>query len=400
MNIDGFSRVNDQLGHGGADRLLALLGRRLRTIVPEARIARLDGDEFGLVLWAAGGDRLDPRAIGETLLAAVRADAIIDNRLWRLDGRIGLVTAPSVASSAAELHSFADAAVLAAKKGLAGAIVVFDDSLRMAIDSRRRREVDMREALGADAFEPWLQPIVDVRGERIHSLEVLARWRVGDEILTPGAFLPLAEELGLMRELDRQIMTRAFAATRDWLASGVIGSLSINVSPRDLDDADVVADLLVTLARSGLPPSRLVIELTETALFEDFDRARELLETLSKSGSRVALDDFGTGYSNLRALARLPIDYIKIDRSLVSEIETDPRVLALCAASIALARALDMGVVAEGVETPTQAHLLRALGCQRMQGYLFSPALSAEALGRKLHAYGASSELAPRARSA
>ena len=232
---------------------------------------------------------------------------------------------------------------------------------------------ELRRAIPAGEIEPWFQPVVDARHYRTVGVEVLARWRHPLRgLLLPAAFVPLAEDSGLIGALDGAIFDQACAITAPWVAQGLIGAVSCNVSPRDLTEPAFSASLITRLARTRLPPSALTVEITETFLLQDLALAKRHIQRLAARGVRVALDDFGIGYSNLRALMALPIHTVKLDRTLIAGVGCDARVSKLVAALLQAARTLDVQIVAEGVEDEAQAIFLRAAGCDRMQGFWFA----------------------------
>jgi len=262
-------------------------------------------------------------------------------------------------------------------------------------------EAELRRAIPAGEIEPWFQPVVEAADGRIVGVEVLARWRHPERgLLAPAAFVPAAEELGLIGRIDEAVFEAACARAAPWVAEGLIELVSCNVSPRDLMDPAFSRKLIGRLAKTALPATALTVEITETFLLQDLALSRRHIERLAAKGVRIALDDFGTGYSNLRALMHLPIQTVKLDRSLICDVGRDARVSRLVGSMLHAARALGVSIVAEGVEDEAQALFLRAAGCDRMQGYLFArpmPAEEMEAVLRERRA-GAMMASAPAAR--
>ena len=214
---------------------------------------------------------------------------------------------------------------------------------------------------------------------RMSGVEVLVRWNHPEQgLLAPGAFVPMAEELGLIRAIDEAVFEAACAQTAPWVADGLIEVVSVNVSPRDLLDPAFSRKLIERLGKTDLPATALTVEITETFLLQDMALARRHIERLAAKGVNVALDDFGTGYSNLRALMHLPIQTVKLDRSLIDDVGRDPRVSKLVASMLHAARSLGVRIVAEGVEHEAQALFLRSAGCERMQGYYFARPMAGE----------------------
>jgi EAL domain-containing protein (putative c-di-GMP-specific phosphodiesterase class I) len=227
--------------------------------------------------------------------------------------------------------------------------------------------------------------VVDSADGRTVGVEVLVRWRHPQEgLLAPAAFVPVAEELGLIGRLDEAVFAAACARAAPWVAEGLISSVACNVSQRELMDPGFSRRLISRLAATDLPPTALTVEITETFLLHDLALARRHIERLAARGVNIALDDFGTGYSNLRALMGLPIQTVKLDRSLIDDVARNPRVSRLVASMMHAARALGVSIVAEGVEDEAQAIILRAAGCDRMQGYWFARPMDAQALEARL----------------
>ncbi|WP_296600343.1 bifunctional diguanylate cyclase/phosphodiesterase [Phenylobacterium sp.] len=386
IDLDRFKHLNDSLGHHAGDLLLAELGRRLRDdAAPDELIARLGGDEFALVSSAA-----DVARRAERLLNVLGQQQQIYGRTVAPGGSVGVAVFPQDAQDAADLQRFADMALYRAKSGGGRRWSRFDAELREESERRRTLEDELRRAIPAGEIEPWFQPIIDSMTGRMVGVEVLARWRHPEKgLLAPAAFVPMAEELGLIRAIDEAVFEAACARTAPWVAEGLIESVSCNVSPRDLMDPGFSRKLIGRLGRTALPATALTVEITETFLLQDLALSRRHIERLAARGVNVALDDFGTGYSNLRALMHLPIQTVKLDRSLIDDVGRDARVSKLVASLLHAARALGVRIVAEGVEDEGQALFLRSAGCERMQGYFFArpmPADQMEALLREENA--------------
>jgi diguanylate cyclase (GGDEF)-like protein len=387
VDLDRFKSLNDTLGHHAGDLLLAELGKRLREECgPGEMAARLGGDEFALVT-ADGPDEVEARAarIGG-LLAQPQA---IYGRNVTPGGSIGVAVFPRDAADASDLQRHADMALYRAKSGGGRRWSCFDEELREEGIRRRTLEAELRRAIPAGEIVPWFQPIIDSMTGRITGVEVLARWNHPEKgLLAPGAFVPMAEELGLIREIDEAVFEAACATAAPWVADGLIEVLSCNVSPRDLLDPGFSRKLIGRLAKTDLPATALMVEITETFLVKDLALARRHIERLAAKGVLIALDDFGTGYSNLRALMHLPIQTVKLDRSLINDVGRDARVSKLVASMLHAARSLGVHITAEGVEDEGQALFLRSAGCDRMQGYFFArpmPGPAMEATLREAH---------------
>ena len=375
IDLDRFKNLNDTLGHHAGDQLLAELGARLRQEArPGDMVARLGGDEFALVT-----EDTDILERSRRLIALMTQPHTIYGRAVAPGGSIGVATFPGDAQDAADLQRFADMALYRAKTQGGRRASFFDADLRNDALRRRTLEEELRRAIPAGEIEPWFQPIIDSMTGRMVGVEVLARWRHPEQgLLSPAAFVPMAEELGLIRAIDEAIFEAACARTAPWVADGLIEVVSCNVSPRDLLDPAFSRKLIGRLAETALPATALTVEITETFLLQDMALARRHIERLASRGVNVALDDFGTGYSNLRALMHLPIQTVKLDRSLIDDVGRDARVSKLVASMLHAARSLGVRIIAEGVENEAQALFLRSAGCDRMQGYFFARPMPAD----------------------
>ena len=383
VDLDRFKHLNDTLGHHAGDLYLAEVGERLRDDADDDElVARLGGDEFALI---SPCDDIPARA--RRLVARLARPFNIYGRAVAPGGTVGAAVFPKDAADAGGLQRFADMALYRAKTRGGGHWSAFDEDLRAESDRRLNLEDELRRAIPAGEIEPWFQPVVDARDGRITGVEVLARWRHPTQgLLSPAAFVPMAEELGLIGRVDEAVFAAGCARAAPWVAEGLIGSVSFNVSPRDLLDPAFSRKLIARLAQTDLPATALTVEITETFLVQNLALSRRHIERLSAKGVRIALDDFGIGYSNLRALMHLPIQTVKLDRSLICDVAKDGRVAKLVTSMLHAARALDVRIVAEGVEEEAQAIFLRAAGCDRMQGYWFAKPMPADEMHAALRA--------------
>jgi diguanylate cyclase (GGDEF)-like protein len=381
IDIDRFKHLNESLGHTAADLLLAEIGARLTADSARGElVGRLGGDEFAMV---TPDTDLSRRA--ERLLELLSQPFAINGRTIAPAVSIGVTVGPRDSAESGELQRFAGLALNRAKAHGGRRWSAFDAELRAEDERRRTLERELRRAIPAGEIEPWFQPVVDSANGRTVGVEVLCRWRHPDQgLLAPAAFVPLAEELGLIGRIDEAVFETACAVAAPWVAQGLIASVSCNVSPRDLVDPSFSRKLIRRLACTDLPPTALTVEITETFLLQDMALARRHIERLAAQGVHIALDDFGTGYSNLRALMNLPIQTVKLDRSLIDDVARNPRVSKLVTSMMHAARALGVSVVAEGVEEEAQAIILRAAGCDRMQGYWFARPMEAAAVEMRL----------------
>ena len=378
IDLDRFKFLNDTLGHHAGDQLLAELGLRLRKAAgPGDLVARLGGDEFALITRDC-----DIASRGHALIALLSQPQMIYGRTVVPGGSVGVAVYPQDAQDIGDLQWFADMALYRAKAPGGRRISIFDPELRNESLRRRTLEDELRRAIPAGEIEPWFQPIIDSVTGRMVGVEMLARWRHPEQgLLAPRAFVPIAEELGLIGAIDEAIFEAACARTAPWVANGLIEVVSCDVSPRDLLDPAFSRKLIGRLARTALPATALTVEITETFLLQDMALARRHIERLAARGVNVALDDFGTGYSNLRALMHLPIQTVKLDRSLIDNVGRDARVSKLVASMLQAARSLGVRIIAEGVENEAQALFLRAAGCERMQGFYFAHPLASRRHG-------------------
>lgn len=373
IDLDDFKAVNDTLGHAAGDALLIEFARRLaETVRPGDLVARLGGDEFA-VLARAMGDHDDALLMAHRVLRALCRPVPIDTRSVPCSCSIGIAESARTHHDADELLRDADLALYAAKRAGRGRVTSFESSLRADLERRTALESEVRQAVADDRIEPWYQPIVCRANGRYAGAEVLARWKLPDgQMRPPAAFLDTVEALGLLDAMMGNMLRRAFVEARQHVESGALDYLSINVSPSQFNRGWAVNRLPDLLAESAFPSHALVVEITETALLHDIDRTRTMLAALTDSGMRIAIDDFGVGYSNFSLLRQLPFDILKLDRTLICDIEDDDHARAVAECILELASRLNIKVVAEGVETHRQAELLASAGCAAMQGYWFA----------------------------
>lgn len=382
LDLDRFKVVNDSLGHAVGDQLLVAVAARLRDCAESGDLlARLGGDEFTLLL--APGSGLDAaRRRAERVLAALAAPLPIDGHAVVVTTSVGIAFGEA-GWRATDLLRDADVAMYQAKRAGKARYVIYDGSMRAAAVMRLALESDLRRALERGELRVYYQPKVALATGRIAGVEALVRWQHPTRgLLAPGTFIPLAEETGLILPLGHQVLEAACAQLVVWRArypaSGLL--LSVNVSAQQFQRGDLAAEVAGILRDSGLAPGALKLELTESVLMEDAAATGRAIRALRELGVHLMLDDFGTGYSSLAYLKRLPLDALKIDRSFVAGLGTDPEDAVIIRAVVSLARALDLLVVAEGVETAAHAATLRALGCDLGQGMHFAAPLPPDAL--------------------
>ena len=402
LDLDGFKEINDTYGHQVGDDLLLDLAQRLRGVLREQdTVARIGGDEFAVVI---EGDAHEPDVISSLVESTARRLVAAGGRGTTVQGhrlRVGVsVGATSTALqrsapvSGPELVREADVALYTAKGRGRGQAVIFDASLGTG---ERALTAQLRDVLldpnGAGIFAVF-QPIVDLDTGRLRAVEALARWRTPDgTMIGPDVFVPLAEQAGLSAALFTRVMHAACAALSSWPVfdgdEAEPFTMSVNVSARQLDDgllAGMVRDLLEAY---DLPAEHLVLEVTESALAEDIDRATEALQAVVAIGVKVAVDDFGTGWSSLSQLDRFPVEILKIDRSFISRLGGDGRAERLVAGVLRLSEGLGLRAVAEGIEDASQLMRLHELGCEIGQGYYFSRPVPADRIATMLAGGGA-----------
>ncbi|HYF73301.1 MAG TPA: EAL domain-containing protein [Nocardioides sp.] len=378
LDLDQFRAANDVHGHLTGDRVLTEVALRLRSMArPIDVVARIGGDEFVLVCPDTGVEAAGQLA--EQVIAAVSAPIAVDHRAVRIGVSVGIAVAPPLDCDAETMLKRADAAMYEAKARGRSRSQVFDPALARLAADQRLLAADLRAALDADALEVHYQPVIDLATDRMVGIEALARWHHATRgAVPPGTFVPLAEAHGFVSDLDRWVLGRACSETAAALRTGELPPgvrVAVNLSARSLDDAGLVAMVDDALDRSGLPPSALVLEITETALLQNREEARTSLAGLRALGTGISLDDFGTGYSSLSFLRELPVTGVKVDRSFVRDAVDRPGDRAIAEAIIRLAAGLGLETIAEGVETGAQRELLRDLGCGRAQGFWWSPAV-------------------------
>ena len=376
VDIDDFKHVNDTTGHLVGDRLLVESAERLsRALGPHSLVARLGGDEF--IVYRSGGVGDDEIAADPaSVLAAFKAPFSIMGESLSVDVSIGLVGSREPGDDLDTLMTKADLALYKAKGNGKGQAQLFHDDMDTAYRYRQRLKAELKLAVANDALTLAFQPLIDLKTRRVVACEALARWThptLGS--IPPSLFIPIAEETGLISDISRWVLKSATRECMNWPDDI---SVSINISARDFRNDDVEEMVLSALRSSGLPPERLEIEVTETALIEERDAATTILSSLGKKRIGIALDDFGTGYSSLSYLQALPFTKLKIDRSFVMDITTNPRSLKLLSNVAQLGKDINLTVTAEGVETDEQLALISAhTAVDQIQGYLFGVPLSA-----------------------
>jgi diguanylate cyclase (GGDEF)-like protein/PAS domain S-box-containing protein len=382
LDLDRFKVVNDSLGHRAGDAVLMQMAERLvRHIRPPDTLARLGGDEFVIV--AEGlRDQRSAFELGERVIAAGREPFRVGEEDFVCTVSVGVACTSDSLRNADELLGEADMALYRAKDRGRDRAEVFDEHLRTKAVGRLATERMLRRALTDGRLVVEYQPIVDLRSGRAVGAEALIRIDDAERgLLLPEAFLSVAEETGLLIEIDDQVLTAAVEQAAVWQSTATgIAEMAINVTARDLADAGFHAAVVGQLDACHLPHDTLQIEVTERVLIEASNSAMTGLRALRDQGVQVGLDDFGTGYSSLAYLRQFPLDFVKIDKSFVHDLERDSGDRAIVAAIIGLAHALHLTVVAEGVETEGQLQIIETLGCDRAQGFLFARSAPPDAI--------------------
>ena len=381
VDLDDFKTVNDGLGHDAGDQLLKAVARRLEGTLRSGDLAaRLGGDEFAILVMSRPGQP-DPQSLAERVLDALSAPFSVQGEQLLVRASVGIAVGEARSASVGDLLRKADVAMYVAKHGGKGRAAAFDPSMDAELQERLHLETELQQALAEDALEVVYQPVVDMTTGAVVALEALARWDHPQRgLISPEVFVPVAERCGLAAEVGQAVLDlacRRVAALPPGPAGPV--SLSVNLSARELTQEGFVEDVLATLARAGLGPSSLIVEVTEQAILDAGDDGATL-ERLRGHGVQVAIDDFGTGSSSLSYLRNLPLDLLKVDRSFVAGLGAPDSDRTVTSAIVALATTLGLGVVAEGVETGEQVGQLVALGCTLGQGHHLSPPLGADQL--------------------
>jgi diguanylate cyclase (GGDEF)-like protein len=385
LNIDRFKRVNDTFGHLGGDRLLEETAARLRRAIGDDEpLTRLGGDEFAALL-CAPRSASEAKLVADLMLQSLHQPVLLNDAPYMARASVGLALSPDHGADERALLRASDRAMREAKRRGGNQVRVYSAAMERNRSADADLEHDLRAALSREELEVLYQPIHDLDAGRVDSLEALVRWRhptLG--LLEPATFMHIAEESGLVRALDHRVLDLACAQLRAWRASGCGDlRLSVNLSARDFEHDDCVASVADTLARHDVPPDALEVEVTEHSLLASGDAAARAAD-LRRHGVRLAIDDFGTKYSSLAYLQRLPVSTIKVDRAFVRDVGRSSAGDSIVQALIGIAQAMDLRLVAEGVEEIEQVRYLRGLGCHLMQGYLFSRPLSAQVMEQSL----------------
>jgi diguanylate cyclase (GGDEF)-like protein/PAS domain S-box-containing protein len=380
IDLDNFKTVNDSLGHHAGDRLLAEIACRLAAEMDrEKRLFRLGGDEFVVVV-----DQLESSdaiaGLVNRLVGAMGQSCDIDGHQLHCTSSIGISLYPEDGQDALTLIRNADAAMYAAKAAGRNNYQFFTESMNAAANKRLHLESELWRALAENQLVLHYQPQIDLLSGRVVGVEALVRWVHPQRgMIAPADFIPVAEECGLILPLGHWVLLTACRQVRSWLDAGInMGEMAVNISAHQFRQPDFIRTVQAVLAETGVPAERLELEITESTVMHGVEGAIQTLAQLKAMGVRLAIDDFGTGYSSLSYLRRFPLDRLKIDRSFLADVDTDPDAASLVTSIVMLGRSLGLQLVAEGVESFAQAEFLRTLECERVQGFHFYQPVSAE----------------------
>jgi diguanylate cyclase (GGDEF)-like protein len=381
LDLDQFKAVNDTFGHPCGDKLLRTVAERLRGLVGEAdTIARMGGDEF-VILQATIADPADATSLAQGVIDALSEPYDIDGQQAVIGVSIGISVGPGDGSNPDKLLRNADLALYRAKSDGRGTFRFFEPVMDLQMQTRRILEQDLRKALPSGEFELYYQPVVNLASKEISGFEALIRWNHPSKgMISPADFIPLAEEIGFIVPMGEWVIRQACATAAQWPDNLHV---AVNISAIQFRSPGLMQVIVSALADSGLAPTRLEIEITESVLLHNKEATLAVLHQLRALGIRIAMDDFGTGYSSLTYLQSFPFDKIKIDRSFVKNITENSSSLNIVRAVAALANGMGMTATAEGVETAEQLHSIASEGCTEMQGFLFSRPLPAAEIERQ-----------------
>lgn len=373
LDLDQFKAVNDTFGHPVGDKLLMIVADRLRALVRETdTIARMGGDEF-VIVQAPISDPAEATTLAQQIIAWISEPYDIEDQQATVGTSIGIAVSPGDGDTPDKMLRHADLALYRAKSDGRGTFRFFEPAMNEQMQARRIMEQDLRKALPSGEFELYYQPVVNLESKEISGFEALLRWNHPEAgQVPPSTFIPLAEEIGFIVPLGEWVIREACLAASRWPEHLTV---AVNISAVQFRGSSLMTVIINALAASGLHPTRLEIEITESVLLQDREATLAMLHQLRSLGIRIAMDDFGTGYSSLTYLQSFPFDKIKIDRSFVKDITDNAGSLYIVRAVAALANGMGMAATAEGVETAEQLDKIAAVGCTEMQGYLFSKPL-------------------------
>jgi PAS domain S-box-containing protein len=401
IDVDEFKIINDSLGHAAGDELLIQIGQRLKDSVRRAdtvsrphvsevpgrptnddTLARLGGDEFAILLDDIR-DSIEAVRVAERMQTQLAMPFVVNQEKIVISASMGIASSASPHMQAEDLMRDADIAMYRAKRAGKARCEVSDAAMHANAVKRLRLETDLRKALDQGEFRVYYQPIVSLQTGKITGFEALSRWQRAEGIVPPIEFIAVAEEIGLIVPMNRQLLLEACQHLRTWQSefpSSPPLTMSVNISARDFTQPDLPSEIRKSLEQTGVDPGCLQLEIVETIAMGDAEKSGHVLAQLKALGVRLSIDDFGTGYSSLSRLRRLPVDILKIDRAFISNMDSDPENREIVRAIIILAHNLGLKVVAEGTETEDHINLLKQLNCEMAQGYFFSRPVDEQAI--------------------
>jgi diguanylate cyclase (GGDEF)-like protein len=383
IDLDRFKEINDTLGHHQGDQLLIQVAQRIQKCVRESdTLARMGGDEF-LVILSGVTEMMHLGRVAQSIIDAMTSPFVLDNQISYVSASIGIANYPSDIDSLEGLISAADQAMYVAKERGRNCFSFFTPAMQMQVQQRLSLANDLREALHKRQLQIYLQPIVNISTGLVVKAEALLRWKHPQHgMVPPDMFIPIAEETGMIHEIGDWVFHQAAHTMSRWLgvcaAKNDCCQISVNMSPRQFIPNEIGTAWIKHLETINVPTSHMVIEITESLLLGDEVDIMEKLHRFRQAGIKVALDDFGTGYSAMSYLKKFNIDYLKIDRSFVRDLETDTNDRAITEAIVVMAHKLGLKTIAEGVETEQQKSILAEVGCDYVQGYLYAKPMPVE----------------------
>ncbi|MFZ5990062.1 MAG: putative bifunctional diguanylate cyclase/phosphodiesterase, partial [Bacillota bacterium] len=386
LDLDNFKTINDTLGHSVGDLLLKQVGEKIKSYLREVdTVARLGGDEF-VILQPQINDISDATKVADRILEKFQCPWILEDKEYYITASMGIAIYPNDGQDEQTLFKNADTAMYRAKEVGRNNYQMFAESMNRKVLQKLETENNLRRAVEKEEFVLFYQPQIDILSGKIVGMEGLLRWyRPGFGLVPPMDFIPLAEESGLIIPIGEWVLRTACRQNKEWIDSGIEPLIiAVNLSARQFQQQNLVEAIEKALLETGLPPTLLELEITESTAMEDLNFTIEVLTQLRDKGIRISLDDFGTGYSSLNYLKRLPINTLKIDKSFVHDITSNANEEAIAKSVISLAHKMMLTVVAEGVETNEQLSFLKEQRCDKVQGYLFSKPLPADEIEKLL----------------